>query len=120
MGQLFNSIISLVLIFIIILNCKWVFTRWQWYYNKTQHTSHKITHQAQTKHSTQNYTHNKGHTTHNECNAKFRNTDKKYDHIPGEEGIYVLLLLVSTQLTSHPVRRQAVNPTIVDQFSFSE
>jgi hypothetical protein len=21
------------------LNCKWVFTRWQWYYNKTQHTN---------------------------------------------------------------------------------
>jgi hypothetical protein len=29
---------------IIYFNCKWVFTRWKWYYNKTQHTnniSHK-------------------------------------------------------------------------------
>jgi hypothetical protein len=25
------------------LNCKWVFTRWQWYYNKTQHTNTHIT-----------------------------------------------------------------------------
>jgi hypothetical protein len=23
--------------FIFIFNCKWIFTRWQWYYNKTQH-----------------------------------------------------------------------------------
>jgi hypothetical protein len=45
------------------------FTRWQWYYNNTQHTTHKITHHGQTKHSTQNYTNNKGHTTHNEYNA---------------------------------------------------
>jgi hypothetical protein len=42
------------------------FTRWQWYYNKTQYinnTSHKLVHHTQTKHSTQNYTNNKGHTT---------------------------------------------------------
>jgi hypothetical protein len=48
------------------------FTRWQWYYNKTQDTNnahHKITHHAQTKHSIQNYTNNKGHTIHNEYNA---------------------------------------------------
>jgi hypothetical protein len=48
------------------------FTRWQWYYNKTQHTnntSHEVTHHAQRKHSTQNYTNSKGHTTHNEYNA---------------------------------------------------
>jgi hypothetical protein len=49
-------------------------TRWQWYYNKTQHTkihiSHKITHSAQTKHSTQSYTNNKGHFTRNEYNTK--------------------------------------------------
>jgi hypothetical protein len=54
----------------IYLNRKWVFTRWQWYYNKTQHTkhtSHKITHHTQN--STQNYTSNKGHTTQNEYNA---------------------------------------------------
>jgi uncharacterized protein YceK len=33
--------------------------------------THKITHQAQTKHSTQNYTNNRGntHTTHIEFNA---------------------------------------------------
>jgi hypothetical protein len=33
------------------------------------HTSHKITHHTQTKHSTQNYTSNKGHTIQNEYNA---------------------------------------------------
>jgi hypothetical protein len=33
------------------------FTRWQWYYNKTQmHISHKISYLAQTKHGTQSYT----------------------------------------------------------------
>jgi hypothetical protein len=41
------------LLLFIYVNCKWVFIRWQWYYNKTQHTnkhtSHKITHHAQTK-----------------------------------------------------------------------
>jgi hypothetical protein len=37
--------------------------------HNTQHTSHKITHHAQTKHSTQNYTNSKGHTTHIEYNA---------------------------------------------------
>jgi hypothetical protein len=62
------------LFFIIIyLNCKWVFTRWQWYYNKTQHTTHitQNNHHTQTKHSTQNYTNNKGHTTHNEYNYNY-------------------------------------------------
>jgi hypothetical protein len=39
-------------------------TRWQWYYNKTQHT------QIHTSHSTQSYTNNKGHITHNEDNTK--------------------------------------------------
>jgi hypothetical protein len=29
---------SFILLFIY-LNCKWVFTRWQWYYNKKQHTN---------------------------------------------------------------------------------
>jgi hypothetical protein len=47
-----------------------VFTRRQWYYNKTQHTkihiSHKITHHAQTKHITQSYTNNKGRIAQNE------------------------------------------------------
>jgi hypothetical protein len=50
--------------FIIYLNCKWGFTRWQWYYNKAQHTSnthHTEYHHTQTKHSTQNNTNNKGH-----------------------------------------------------------
>jgi hypothetical protein len=51
------------------------FTQWQWYYNKTQHNTqihipHKITHHAQTQHSTQSYTNNKGHITHNEYKAK--------------------------------------------------
>jgi hypothetical protein len=27
------------IVYIFIFNCKWVFTRWQWYYNKTQHTN---------------------------------------------------------------------------------
>jgi hypothetical protein len=42
------------------------------YCNKTHHannTPHKITHHAQSKHSTQNYTNNKGHTTHNDYNV---------------------------------------------------
>jgi hypothetical protein len=45
-----------------------------------QHTSHKITHNPQTKHITQNYTNNKGHTTHNEYNANTITTtiNKKY------------------------------------------
>jgi hypothetical protein len=52
-----SSIIIIIIIIIIIsLNCKLVFIRWQWYYNKTQHTkihiSHNITHHVQTKHST--------------------------------------------------------------------
>jgi hypothetical protein len=38
-------------------------------HNTLTHTSHKITHHAQTKHSAQNYTNNRGHATHNECNA---------------------------------------------------
>jgi hypothetical protein len=25
-----------------LFNCTWVFTRWQWYYNKTQHNTHHI------------------------------------------------------------------------------
>jgi hypothetical protein len=31
--------INMLVIIIIYFNCKWVFTRWQWYYNKTQHTN---------------------------------------------------------------------------------
>jgi hypothetical protein len=37
--------------------------------HNTQHTSHKITHHAQTKYSTKSYTNNKGHTTHKDYNA---------------------------------------------------
>jgi hypothetical protein len=62
----------IIIIIIIYLNCKWVSTRWHWYYNKTQHTNnthHTITHHTQTKHSTQNYTNNIGCTTHTEYNA---------------------------------------------------
>jgi hypothetical protein len=64
--------VIIIIIIIIKLNCKWVCTRWQWYYNKTQHTkiyivSQKKTHHAQIEHSTQSYTNNKGH---NEYNTK--------------------------------------------------
>jgi hypothetical protein len=46
-------------IFIIYFNCKWGFTRWPWYYSKTQHTNnttikrntaHKTTHTINTLH----------------------------------------------------------------------
>jgi hypothetical protein len=33
----------IIIIIIIYFNFKWVFTRWQWYYNKTQHTNKHIT-----------------------------------------------------------------------------
>jgi hypothetical protein len=70
------EIIIIIIIIIIYLNCKWDFTPWQWYYNKTQHTkihiSHKITHHAQTKHSTQNYTNNKGHIAHNDTTQQVK------------------------------------------------
>jgi hypothetical protein len=29
----------LLLLLLLCLNCKWVFARWQWYYNKTRHTN---------------------------------------------------------------------------------
>jgi hypothetical protein len=49
----------------------------QWYCNKAQyakiHTSHKITHHSQTKHSTQSYTNSKGHITDNEYNSRRSN-----------------------------------------------
>jgi hypothetical protein len=32
-------IIVIIIIIIIILNLKWIFTQWQWYCNKTQHTN---------------------------------------------------------------------------------
>jgi hypothetical protein len=35
----FHGALNMGTIFIISFNCKWVFTRWQWYYNKTQHTN---------------------------------------------------------------------------------
>jgi hypothetical protein len=60
--------IYLFIYLFIYFNCKLGFTWWQWYYNKTQHTSHKVTQHPQTKHITQNYTNNEGHTTHNEYN----------------------------------------------------
>jgi hypothetical protein len=66
-GSFFSSKFAYYYYYYYYLNCKWVFTRWQWYYNKTQHKNN--THHTQTKHSTQNYTDNKGHTTHNEYNA---------------------------------------------------
>jgi hypothetical protein len=39
-------------------------------HNTQKYTSHKITHHAQKKHSTQSYTNNKGHITHNDYNKK--------------------------------------------------
>jgi hypothetical protein len=55
----------IIIIIIIYFYCKWVFTQWRWYYNKAQHTSHKIT---------QNSPNNEEHTTHNEYNADTINT----------------------------------------------
>jgi hypothetical protein len=66
-----------ILLLFIYLNCKGGFTRWQWYYNKTQHTNN--THHTQTKHSTQNYTDNKGHTTHNEYNYNYSKNNYNYN-----------------------------------------
>jgi hypothetical protein len=34
-----GSIYYITIIIIIYFYCKLVFTRWQWYYNKTQHTN---------------------------------------------------------------------------------
>jgi hypothetical protein len=42
--------------------------------HNTQHTLHKVTHHAQTNHSTQNYTNNKGHTTHSAYNTNIITT----------------------------------------------
>jgi hypothetical protein len=39
-------------------------------YDRKIHISHKITHHAQTKHSTQSHANNKGHITHNEYSKK--------------------------------------------------
>jgi hypothetical protein len=39
-------------------------------HNTQIHISHKITHHAQTKQSTESYTNNKGHITQNEYNTK--------------------------------------------------
>jgi hypothetical protein len=36
-GSLLDTLI--LSIFYIYFNCKWVFTLWKWYYNKTQHTN---------------------------------------------------------------------------------
>jgi hypothetical protein len=61
-------------------------SRWQWYYNKTQHTkiqiSHKITHQGQIKHSTRSNTNNKVNITHNEYN-----TNSTAFHVTGRGGL---------------------------------
>ena len=50
-----------ILLFIIIINCKWVCTRWQWYYNTIQYNTqqtqktkkHKITHTHSKQYTTQ-------------------------------------------------------------------
>jgi hypothetical protein len=62
------------IIIITYFNCKWVFTLWQWDYNKTQHANNTP---HSNKHSTQNNTNNKGHTTHNEYNANTITTTKE-------------------------------------------
>jgi hypothetical protein len=36
-GVLFYLIIIIIITY---LNCKWVFVRWQWHYNKTQRTTY--------------------------------------------------------------------------------
>jgi uncharacterized protein YxeA len=68
-----KKIIIIIIIIFIYLKCKWVFTRWQWYYNKTHHTNTYIT-QNNTTHSeknrSQSYMINKGHIARNEYNAK--------------------------------------------------
>jgi phosphoribosyl-AMP cyclohydrolase len=51
-------------------------TRWQWYYNKTQHTNN--TPHSKTKYSTQTYTSNKEDTTQNEYNANMIFSDIKF------------------------------------------
>jgi hypothetical protein len=35
--------VIIIITVIIPLNCKWVFIRWQWYYNKTEYTNTQIT-----------------------------------------------------------------------------
>jgi hypothetical protein len=62
--------IVVIIIIITYLNCKWVYPVAVVLQEDTKlHISHKITHHAQTKHSTQSYTNNKGHITHDEYNA---------------------------------------------------
>jgi hypothetical protein len=68
-----SSVILLLLIyFYYYLNCKWFLPGGNGTaIRHTQiHTSHKITHHAQTEHSTQSYTNNRGHIAHNEYNTK--------------------------------------------------
>jgi hypothetical protein len=45
----FRNICTLKLsnIIIIIINCKWVWTRWQWYYNTQYNTTHTILYNTQ-------------------------------------------------------------------------
>jgi hypothetical protein len=57
-------------------------TRWQWYYNKTQHTKVNISHKI-TQHSTQSYTNNIGHITHKEYNDKIKS---RFIPVTGREG----------------------------------
>jgi hypothetical protein len=53
-------------LFIIYFNCKWAFTRWQWYYNKTQR------HNAQMTHITQNNTPPSNKTQHTKLHKQQR------------------------------------------------
>jgi ABC-type proline/glycine betaine transport system substrate-binding protein len=54
------KLLNKIIIIIIYFSCKWVFTRWQLYYNKPQHTK-----TTQTKQST----HTQYDNIHNEYNA---------------------------------------------------
>jgi hypothetical protein len=75
------------------------FTRWQWYYNKTQHTqihiSRKITHHVQTKHSTQSYTNIKGHITQNEYNIKSKSVRRLAKGRPAFSVVYIVCVTAS-------------------------
>jgi hypothetical protein len=61
------------------------------------HTSHKITHHIQTKHSTQNYKNNKDtlYSIHNEYNENILNNYNKYNYN------YINLILIKNKHTIH-------------------
>jgi hypothetical protein len=68
-SSLVKRSLIIIIITIIYLNCKWVFTQWQWYYNKTQDTNTHVT-QNNTPRSNRTlhtkHTKNEGYITQNE------------------------------------------------------